>query len=92
MKQKDFAPTERTRLKRLPKRGNFQPEAIYQILDEAFVCHVGFSIDGQPFVVPSAFARVRLKFLCLNIFSNCRVFATKIINAISMKPSSLPAR
>ncbi len=58
MKQKDFVPTERTKLKRLPKRGNFQPETIYQILDEAFVCHVGFIIDGQPFVVPTAFARV----------------------------------
>jgi nitroimidazol reductase NimA-like FMN-containing flavoprotein (pyridoxamine 5'-phosphate oxidase superfamily) len=50
--------TARTKLKRLPKRGSYERETIYQILDEAFVCHVGFIVDGQPFVIPTAFARV----------------------------------
>jgi nitroimidazol reductase NimA-like FMN-containing flavoprotein (pyridoxamine 5'-phosphate oxidase superfamily) len=49
--------TERTKVKRIPKRGNFDRETIYKILDEAIVCHVGFVVDGQPFVIPTGFAR-----------------------------------
>lgn len=51
-------PTERTKLKRLPKRGNFERQTIYQILDEGLVCHVGFTVDDQPFVIPTAYARM----------------------------------
>ncbi len=51
-------PTERTRLRRLPERGDFDRATIYRILDEAFVCHVGFTIDGLPFVIPTGHARV----------------------------------
>jgi hypothetical protein len=51
-------PTERTKLRRLPKRGSFDRETIYRILDESYICHVGFVIDGQPFVIPTAYARV----------------------------------
>jgi nitroimidazol reductase NimA-like FMN-containing flavoprotein (pyridoxamine 5'-phosphate oxidase superfamily) len=50
--------TQRTKLKRIPKRGNFERETIYRILDEAFVCHVGFIVNDQPFVIPTAFARI----------------------------------
>ncbi len=50
--------TARTKLKRLPKRGSVERETIYQILDEAFVCHVGFTVDGQPYVIPTGYARV----------------------------------
>jgi uncharacterized protein len=53
-----FAPTERTALKRLPERASYDREVVYKILDEGFVCHVGFVIDGQPFVIPTAYARV----------------------------------
>lgn len=49
--------TERTKLKRLPKRGSFDRETIYKILDEAFICHIGFSVDGQTFVIPTAYGR-----------------------------------
>ncbi len=56
-------PTERTRIKRLPKRANFEREMIYEILDEGFVCHVGFAVDDQPFVLPTAYARVDDKLL-----------------------------
>jgi nitroimidazol reductase NimA-like FMN-containing flavoprotein (pyridoxamine 5'-phosphate oxidase superfamily) len=52
-----FTPTERTQVKRLPKRGNYDRETVYQILDTAFVCHVGFSVDGQPFVIPTNYGR-----------------------------------
>jgi nitroimidazol reductase NimA-like FMN-containing flavoprotein (pyridoxamine 5'-phosphate oxidase superfamily) len=51
-------PTERTRVVREPHRGSHDREAIYRILDEGFVCHVGFSVDGQPYVIPTMFARV----------------------------------
>jgi nitroimidazol reductase NimA-like FMN-containing flavoprotein (pyridoxamine 5'-phosphate oxidase superfamily) len=50
--------TERTRLKRLPKRGAFDRDTIYSILDEAFICHIGFAVDGQPYVIPTAFGRL----------------------------------
>ena len=53
----DFPQTERTRLKRLPKRGVFDRELVYGILDEGFICHVGFAVAGQPFVIPTGYAR-----------------------------------
>jgi uncharacterized protein len=53
-----LAETTRTALKRLPKRGSFDREAINKILDEGFICHVGFNVDGQPFVIPTGYARV----------------------------------
>lgn len=52
-----FPETERTKLKRLPKRGHFDRETVYSILDEGFICHVGFVMDGQPFVIPTGYAR-----------------------------------
>ncbi len=54
----EFAQTERTQVKRLPKRGHYDRETVHKILDEAFVCHVGFVVDGQPFVIPTNFGRV----------------------------------
>ncbi len=53
----DFTVTERTQVKRLPKRGAYDHETVYKILDEAFVCHVGFVVDGQPYVIPTNFGR-----------------------------------
>lgn len=50
--------TARTRLRRLPKRGAFDRETIYSILDEGFICHVGFAVDGKPFVIPTGYARI----------------------------------
>jgi len=57
--QMDFPKTDRTTIKRLPKRGVYDRELVYAILDEAFVCHVGFAVDGQPFVIPTGYARVK---------------------------------
>jgi len=53
-----FPITERTRLLREAQRAFYDRETIYRILDEAFVCHVGFVQDGQPFVIPTMFARI----------------------------------
>jgi nitroimidazol reductase NimA-like FMN-containing flavoprotein (pyridoxamine 5'-phosphate oxidase superfamily) len=53
----DFTPTERTQVKRLPKRGKYDRETVYSILDAGFVCHVGFSVDGQPYVIPTNYGR-----------------------------------
>ncbi len=50
-------PTEKTKLKRIPKRGNFERETINRILDEAFICHVGFTVENQTFVIPTSYAR-----------------------------------
>jgi nitroimidazol reductase NimA-like FMN-containing flavoprotein (pyridoxamine 5'-phosphate oxidase superfamily) len=54
----NFQETNRTTLKRLPKRGVFDRETVFKILDEGFICHVGFVINGQPFVLPTGYARV----------------------------------
>jgi hypothetical protein len=51
-------PTTRTQLRRLPKRGVFDRETIYKILDEGFVCHVGFTVGGKTFVIPTGYARI----------------------------------
>jgi uncharacterized protein len=53
-----FSQTERTTLKRLPKRGHYDRDTVHKILDEGFICHVGFVVDGQPFVIPTGYARV----------------------------------
>ncbi len=50
--------TERTKVKRLPKRGSYARETINSILDEAFICHVGFNISAQPYVIPTGYARI----------------------------------
>jgi len=50
-------PTARTRVVREPHRGAYDREQVYHILDEAFLCHVGFSVDGQPYVIPTSFGR-----------------------------------
>jgi len=53
----DFTPTEHTQVKRLPKRGKYDRETVHAILDAAFVCHVGFSVEGQPYVIPTNYGR-----------------------------------
>jgi len=52
-----FTPTERTQVKRLPKRGAYDRETVFKILDQGFVCHVGFVVDGQPYVIPTNYGR-----------------------------------
>ena len=52
------ATSDRTRIVREPHRAVYDRELIYKILDEGFVCHVGFTADGQTFVIPTMYARV----------------------------------
>lgn len=52
-----FIPTERTQIRRLPKRGVYNREEIYRILDEGLVCHVGFAAQGKPVVIPTGYGR-----------------------------------
>jgi len=54
---KAFTTTKRTILRRLPQRASYERRTIYQILDEAFVCHVGFIDSGSPVVIPTAYGR-----------------------------------
>jgi len=51
-------PTPHTTLRRLPQRGQFDFATVAAILDEALLAHVGFVADGQPFVIPTLYARV----------------------------------
>jgi uncharacterized protein len=51
------APSPRTRVVREPHRGVYDRAVAYEILDEGFICHVGFVVDGQPFVIPTGYGR-----------------------------------
>lgn len=53
-----FPKTSLNQLHRYPNRGAYDKETIYNIVDEALVCHVGFVVDGQPFVIPTIHARL----------------------------------
>ncbi len=54
----DLSPTRRTRVRRLPARASYERATIQAILDEGLVCHVGFVHEGQPYVLPTTYARV----------------------------------
>ena len=47
-----LGPTARTRVKRLPKRGHYDRVVVNEVLDAGFICHIGYVIDGQPYVTP----------------------------------------
>ncbi|MEM9804454.1 MAG: pyridoxamine 5'-phosphate oxidase family protein [Cyanobacteria bacterium P01_D01_bin.56] len=50
--------TARTQVKRVPKRGQYDLETVCSILDAGLICHVGFAVEGQPFVIPTAYGRI----------------------------------
>ncbi|HTR27468.1 MAG TPA: pyridoxamine 5'-phosphate oxidase family protein [Terriglobales bacterium] len=50
-------PTARTRVVREPHRGKYDRETVNRILDEAFLCHIGFVVDSQPYVIPTSYGR-----------------------------------
>lgn len=52
-----FEINERNKVKRVPKRGHYDKETVYKILDAAFIAHMGFVVNGQPFVIPTAYGR-----------------------------------
>jgi uncharacterized protein len=53
-----YEPTERTTVKRLPARGAYDRAVVHQIIDEGLFCHLGFVVDGQPFVIPTIHVRI----------------------------------
>ncbi|HJZ48956.1 MAG TPA: pyridoxamine 5'-phosphate oxidase family protein [Roseiflexaceae bacterium] len=55
--QDTFPKTSRNKVKRLPERGHYDAATIYPIIDAALICHVGFVLDGQPFIIPTLHAR-----------------------------------
>ncbi len=57
MASSSFPVTPRTKLMRLPKRAVYDRDQIYSILDEAFLCHVGYLVEGKPCVIPTAYGR-----------------------------------
>jgi hypothetical protein len=52
-----YTPSARTRVVREADRAVYDREAANKILDEGFLCHVGFAVDGQPFVIPTSYGR-----------------------------------
>jgi uncharacterized protein len=50
-------PSARTRVVREPHRGVYDRETVYRILDEGFLCHIGFAVDDQPYVIPTSYGR-----------------------------------
>jgi 2'-hydroxyisoflavone reductase len=55
---RSLRPADRIRIKREPQRGRYDRETIEAILDEALLCHVGFEVASQPYVIPTLHARV----------------------------------
>src|SRR5262252_2733959 len=53
----DIHVTQRTTLGRRPERGSYDRDVVNAILDEGFICHIGFVADGQPFVIPTGYGR-----------------------------------
>ncbi|MBK7706546.1 MAG: pyridoxamine 5'-phosphate oxidase family protein [Acidobacteria bacterium] len=58
MSNNEFKQTERNRVRRLAKRGSYDRETVYAILDANYLCHLGFAVDGQPYVIPTLYGRV----------------------------------
>lgn len=52
-----YEPSPRSRVRRLYARGSYDHDAVYAILDVGFICHVGYVIDGQPYVTPTSYWR-----------------------------------
>lgn len=53
----EAAPSPRTRLERRPERADYDPATVAAILDDGFLCHVAFALDGQPIAIPTVYAR-----------------------------------
>ena len=49
--------TERTKVRRVPKRGHYDRETIYNVLDKNFTCHIGFIYNDYPVVIPTIYGR-----------------------------------
>ena len=56
LKEGDFPVMHRNKLKRMPERGLYDRETVFKILDETFICHLGYTFEGRQYVMPQAFA------------------------------------
>jgi len=56
-----YQPSARTRVTRLPKRAVYDAAQVHAILDEGFLCHIGFTVDEQPYVIPTGYVRASEK-------------------------------
>lgn len=52
-----FVPTRRSRIRRHPERAHYDRATVFAILDAALLCHIGYAIDGKPYVTPTLFWR-----------------------------------
>jgi len=52
-----YEKTPRNKVRRVAERGEYDKESVYSVVDDALICHVGFVVDGQPFVIPTIHAR-----------------------------------
>ena len=79
-------------MKRKPNRGVYDKDSIHRILDEAFLCHVGYvGKDGQPFVIPTAYARVGEKLYLHGAASNYLLKTLKVRAANCCTSQYIPA-
>jgi uncharacterized protein len=53
-----YRPTDRTSLRRLPERARYDQQTVHSILDEGFICHVAFVVDGHPYALPTGYVRI----------------------------------
>jgi nitroimidazol reductase NimA-like FMN-containing flavoprotein (pyridoxamine 5'-phosphate oxidase superfamily) len=58
MKKEEYPIDAKNKVKRAPKRGVYDKETVYKILDDDFLCHVGFVVNEQPFVIPTTYGRI----------------------------------
>jgi nitroimidazol reductase NimA-like FMN-containing flavoprotein (pyridoxamine 5'-phosphate oxidase superfamily) len=54
----EFHQSDLNKVRRLPQRGHYDKEMVYAIVDEALICHAGFVVDGQPYVMPTIHTRI----------------------------------
>ena len=54
---KNYQVDSRNKVKRVPGRGHYDQATAYAILDDAFICHISFVVDGQPFIIPTLYGR-----------------------------------
>lgn len=57
MDENTFEKSTLNTVKRLPKRGHYDKDTIYQILDQQFICHLAWEDQGQPYMIPTAYGR-----------------------------------
>src|SRR5277367_5750372 len=53
----DFVPTRKSRVRREPERAHYDRKTVFGILDAGIICHIGYVIDGEPYVTPTCYWR-----------------------------------